>query len=427
MGPKEREKEPKKGFIRKLAQCSCERGFPPTLKGLTDDHVWMLIALIRCPALECGSRMPERATEREGNLQQLAKHAMAIDSIAMQLHQARAIEGMRRSSSHESLASTRPEGMHRSSSHENLQPLSQSSTNTMRRSSSQDVKRKNQDSRHVSPPENETAQLGFVIEDPPKGVLDDKTLRKRASLTKDERGRQTTLELPPFFWDLPLLPHPLPSPLAQVSGCNSSVCSAARPSPPQENVTAVGGTNSDQPGKDSDKRGKDLDTGRKWVSKNGELTSSKLDKDKKDLDELGRQGVTLDIPDPRASSDPSFSRRGGGGGGGRVAAPEGNAQSGDLKAGGGEEQRIKMAKGEGELGEDSEGAGKYSEEGGKYSEECGKPSAGGEVCVWAKDSAFPEAVPLDEEPEMQAQPGIFTNQRGNLKVRAFVTNRQSES
>jgi hypothetical protein len=110
-----------------------------------------------------------------------------------------------------------------------------------------------------------------------------------------------------------------------------------------------------------------------------------------------------------------------------VAAPEGNAQSGDLKAGGGEEQRIKMAKGEGELGEDSEGAGKYSEEGGKYSEECGKPSAGGEVCVWAKDSAFPEAVPLDEEPEMQAQPGIFTNQRGNLKVRAFVTGRLSES
>jgi hypothetical protein len=36
-------------------------------------------------------------------------------------------------------------------------------------------------------------------------------------------------------------------------------------------------------------------------------------------------------------------------------------------------------------------------------------------------------VPLDEEPEMQAQPGIFTNQRGNLKVRAFVTGRLSES
>ena len=129
--------------------------------------------------------MPGRAKEREGNLQKLAKHAVAIDRIAIQQHQARVIEGMRRSSSHESLASTRPEGMHRSSSHENLQPLSQSSTNKrprgMRRSSSQDVKRKNQDSRHVSPPENETAQLGLVIEDPSKGVLDDKTLRKRAS------------------------------------------------------------------------------------------------------------------------------------------------------------------------------------------------------------------------------------------------------
>ena len=43
------------------------------------------------------------------------------------------------------------------------------------------------------------------------------------------------------------------------------------------------------------------------------------------------------------------------------------------------------------------------------------------------NSAFPEAVPVtqDEEPEMKAQPGIFTNQRGNLKVRAFVPNRLS--
>lgn len=45
--------------------------------------------------------------------------------------------------------------------------------------------------------------------------------------------------------------------------------------------------------------------------------------------------------------------------------------------------------------------------------------------VYGNNSAFPEAVPVtqDEEPEMQAQPGIFTNQRGNLKVRACVTSR----
>jgi hypothetical protein len=93
-------------------------------------------------------------------------------------------------------------------------------------------------------------------------------------------------------------------------------------------------------------------------------------------------------------------------------------QSRDLEAGGEEEgQRTKLAKTEGELGEDSEGVGEFSEEGGKY-------SGGG---VSAKDSAFPEAVPVtqDEEPEMQAQPGIFTNQRGNLKVRACVTSRLS--
>lgn len=47
--------------------------------------------------------------------------------------------------------------------------------------------------------------------------------------------------------------------------------------------------------------------------------------------------------------------------------------------------------------------------------------------VYGNNSNFPEAVAvsLDEEPEMQAQPGIFTNQRGNLKVRAFVPNRLS--
>jgi hypothetical protein len=285
----------------------------------------------------------------------------------------------------------------------------------MHRSSSQDVKLKDQNSRHVSPPHNETAQLGFVIEDPSKGILDDQFHRKRASLRKDERGRHTTLEprLPP---DLPLLPHPIPSPLAQVSGRNVSVCSAALPSSSQENVTAVGGRKSDKPGKDSDKHGKELDTDGKWVSKNGQMTRSKLDKDENDLHEHGRWGMTLDIPDPRASSDLSFRRRGGGGGGGRVAAPEGGVQSRDLEAGGEEEgQRTKLAKTEGELGEDSEGVGEFSEEGGKY-------SGGG---VSAKDSAFPEAVPVtqDEEPEMQAQPGIFTNQRGNLKVRACVTSR----
>jgi hypothetical protein len=52
-----------------------------------------------------------------------------------------------------------------------------------------------------------------------------------------------------------------------------------------------------------------------------------------------------------------------------------------------------------------------------------------DAVICGNNSAFPEAVPvpLDEEPEMQAQPGIFTNQRGNLKVRAFVTGRLSES
>jgi hypothetical protein len=40
--------------------------------------------------------------------------------------------------------------------------------------------------------------------------------------------------------------------------------------------------------------------------------------------------------------------------------------------------------------------------------------------VWGKGKGkdFPEAVPLeDEELQMQAPPGVFTNQRGNLKVR----------
>ena len=48
-----------------------------------------------------------------------------------------------------------------------------------------------------------------------------------------------------------------------------------------------------------------------------------------------------------------------------------------------------------------------------------------DAVVYGNNSAFPEAVPVtqDEEPEMQAQPGIFTNQRGNLKVRACVTSR----
>jgi hypothetical protein len=50
-----------------------------------------------------------------------------------------------------------------------------------------------------------------------------------------------------------------------------------------------------------------------------------------------------------------------------------------------------------------------------------------DAVVCGNNSAFPVAVPvnLDEEPEMQAQPGIFTNQRGNLKVRACVTSRLS--